>query len=163
METSPSVAVTIWAALTLYVIGEYGRTHHQAAAWPRLVWGLSSLVYLMHVVTAFEFHHDWSHAAASAYIARQTEAIIGVAFGVGLWINYAFSAVWIVEALWSRQWTTQCTRNRATWTVAVRLFFLFMILNGAVIFTSGPRRWLGIVVMVALVLIWTRGNKPSIQ
>ena len=38
----------------------------------------------------------------------------------------------------------------------VRGAFLFMIVNGAVVFVSGPRRLLGIAVVVALVWIWRR-------
>ena len=129
---SPLVALTIWTALILYVAGEYGRTRRPAAAWARPIWLLGAVVYLAHVASAFDTHHGWSHAAAYAYTAAQTEALVGLRWGGGLWVNYAFTAIWAGEGVW----------------------FLFMIANGAFVFVSGSRRALGIAIMTTLVWIW---------
>lgn len=153
---SPLVALTIWTALFLCVGGEYGRTRPTPAAWARPVWLLGALVYLAHVAAAFAIHHDWSHAAAYAYTAARTDALIGLDWGGGLWVNYAFTAIWVGEGLWWQLRPAHYARRPAVWTQAVRGVFLFMIANGAVIFVSGPRRLLGIGVLTVLVWIWRR-------
>ena len=160
--TSPLVDVTIWTALLFYVAGEYGRTRRPPAAWSRPVWLLGALVYLAHVAAAFGVHHDWSHTAAYAYTAARTEALLGLDWGGGLWVNYGFSAIWVGEGLWWQLRPIHYARRPTAWTPVIRGIFLFMIANGAVIFVSGPRRLLGIGVLAALVWSWkTAGSAKS--
>ena len=158
---SPAVALTIWAALVLYVAGEHGRTRRPPATWARPVWLLGALAYLTHVAAAFGIHHDWSHAAAYAYTAARTAALVGLDWGGGLWVNYAFTAIWAGEGLWWRFRPARYARRPRAWRTAVRGVFLFMIANGAVIFVSGPRRLLGIAVLAALLWIWRRGRSDT--
>ena len=154
--TAPLVALTIWTALLLYTAGEYGRARRPPAAWGRPVWLLGALVYLAHVAAAFGIHHDWSHRAAYAYTAARTNALLGLDWGGGLWVNYAFTAVWVGEAIWWQLLPSRHARRHAAWTTVIRGVFLFMIANGAVIFVSGPRRLLGVAVLAALIWIWRR-------
>jgi len=156
---SPLVALTIWAALFLYAAGESGRTRRPPASWARPVWLLGAAAYLAHVAAAFAIHHDWSHAAAYAYTAARTDAFIGLSWGGGLWVNYAFTAIWIGEGLWWQLRPARYARRPGIWTPIIRGMFLFMIVNGAVIFVAGPRRLLGIGVLIALVWIWKRGAR----
>ena len=158
IPTAPAVAVTIWAALALYVAGEYGRARRPPAAWARPAWLLGALAYLAHVAAAFAVHHDWSHANAWAHTAARTEALIGLHWGGGLWVNYGFTAIWIGEGLWWALRPAGHALRSAVWTPAIRGAFVFMIANGAVIFVSGPRRLLGIGVLAALVWIWRGGD-----
>ena len=160
VSASPLVALTIWTALALYAAAEYGRTRHAPAAWARPVWLLGALVYLAHVAAAFAMHHDWSHATAYAWTAARTDALIGLDWGGGLWVNYAFTALWVGEGLWWQLRPAHYARRPAAWTPAIRAVFLFMIANGAVIFVSGPRRLLGIGVLTVLVWIWRSGTRP---
>ena len=65
-----------------------------------------------------------------------------------------------MEGLW---WQLRPARYEArprSWRLAVRACFLFMIVNGAVIFVEGPRRLLGVGVLIALVRIW-RSDAPA--
>ncbi len=158
--TSSLVALTIWTALALYVAGEHGRARRPAASWARPVWLLGALAYLGHVAAAFGIHHDWSHSAAYAHIATRTDALLGLDWGGGVWVNYAFTAIWIGEGLWWQLRPTHYEGRPRFWRLAVRTVFLFMIANGAVIFVEGPRRLLGISVLIALVLIWSRETRP---
>ena len=161
MSTSPIVALTIWTALVLYTAGEYGRTLRPAAAWARPVWLLGALAYLGHVAAAFGIHHDWSHAAAYAYTAAQTEAYFGLDWGGGIWMNYAFTAIWVAEGLWWQLAPARHARRPPAFTTAVRGTFLFMIINGAVVFVDGPRRLIGVSVLAALVWIWWAAGRPT--
>ncbi len=159
ISAAPAVAATIWAALFLYAAGEYGRTRRPPATWARPIWLLGALVHLAHVAAAFAIHHDWSHAAAYAHTAARTDALVGLDWGGGLWVNYAFLAVWVGEGLWWQLGRTHYEGRPRGWSLAVRAAFLFMIANGAVLFVEGPRRLLGVGVLVALLWIWRTGAK----
>ena len=150
----PVVYLTIWAALTFYTVGEYGRTRWFPAVWARPIWLLGGLLYLAHVTAAFGIYHGWSHTTAYDYTAAQTEAFMGLPWGGGLWMNYLFTAVWIAEGFWWEFLPAHFARRSAIWTTTIRCIFFFMIANGAVIFVGGPGRLLGIGLLVALVWIW---------
>jgi len=152
---SLAVTGTIWVALLLYIIGEYGRGHHPGVWWARPIWVLGSLFYVAHVTVAFALHHNWSHAVASAYTAAETKSLIGIDSGVGIWVNYAFTAIWIGEGLWARRWAPDANHGISR---AVRGFFLFMIVNGAIVFVAEPQRWLGVAAVMALLAIWRTGR-----
>lgn len=158
---SPAVVLTIWTALLLYAAGEYGRTRRPAAAWARPVWLLGAAAYLAHVAAAFAIHHDWSHADAQAHAAARTEALTGLAWGGGLWMNHGFTALWVGEALWWGMRPGSRARRRPAWTAAVRGVFLFMIVNGAIVFVDGPRRWLGVGVVAALIAAWRADSRAG--
>ena len=142
--------------MSLYTAGEYGRTRQPPRQWARPVWLLGAACYLAHVAAAFDAHHGWSHAAAYAYTAAQTDALLGFDWGGGLWFNYAFTLIWVSEAIWWQALPESYARRSPAWTHAVRGAFLFMIVNGALLFVSGPRRLLGAAVVIALTLIWRR-------
>ena len=162
--TPPSVvALSIWTALLLYTAGEYGRTRRPAAAWARPVWLLGAAALLAHIAAAFAIHHGWSHAAAYAYTAARTEALLGLSWGGGLWVNHAFTALWVGEALWWQLRPAGYARRAPAWTPAVRGTFLFMIINGAVVFVDGPERWLGIAVVVVLIAIWRADARAGVS
>ncbi len=162
LPTPPSLVVlTIWTALLLYTAGEYGRTRRPVAAWARPAWLLGAAAYLAHVAAAFATHHGWSHAAAYTYTAERTDALLGLAWGGGLWVNYAFTVLWVGEALWWQLRPAGYARRAPAWTPAVRGAFLFMIVNGAVVFVDEPGRWLGVAIVAVLIGIWrgkTRGG-----
>ena len=145
------VAGTIWVALVLYVVGEFGRSLRPSPSWTRPVWILGSICYVCHVISAFSLHHHWSHSAAYAYTAATTYDLLGINSGLGLWVNYMFTAVWVGEGLLPGRWGL--TVNRRVNRV-VRSVFLFMIINGAIIFVEGPQRWFGLLLVAALLTIW---------
>ena len=145
------VTITIWGALLLYVVGEFGRAHGSSPSWARPVWILGSACYVCHVISAFSLHHHWSHSAAYAHTAATTYDLLGINSGLGLWVNYMFTAVWIGEGLLPGRWGL--TVNRRVNRV-VRSVFLFMIINGAIIFVEGPQRWFGLLLVAALLSIW---------
>ncbi len=158
---SPLVVLTIWTALLLYTAGEYGRTRRPAAGWARPVWLLGAAAYLAHVVAAFATHHGWSHAAALAYTAARTEALLGLAWGGGLWVNYAFTVLWVCDALWWGTMPGSYARRARAWMTVVRGAFLFMIVNGAVVFVDGTGRWLGVAIVAALIAIWRTDGRAN--
>lgn len=160
--------ITIWLALLLYAVGEIGRIRWRAgcirgAAMARWLSTIGCALYIVHVVFAFGVFHDWSHADAYRFTAEQSEKLVGWRWGGGLFVNHLFTAVWIAEliACWVKP---QRYRNRARWIdISVRVFFAFMIINGAVVFVAGAQRWLGlgIVALLALGLMAKPVGRPE--
>jgi hypothetical protein len=151
-----STLVTLWtvrAACVFYVCA--------LALWivrrpepARVFWTVGWLCFLGHVAAAFAQHYRWSHQVAYAETARQTADLFGFRWGGGLYFNYAFTAVWTADVAWM-WWRPAGYRSRPRWIgTAVYWFMAFMFFNGAVVFASGPIRWLGLGATAVLVLLW---------
>ena len=154
--------LTIWFSLVAYTVGEAGRTGLWSTVghrMSRLVWTAGCLLYLAHVVAAFSFYHAWSHGAASDYTARQTADVVGLDWGGGIFVNYAFTALWVAEATWWWLAPTRYLTRPPRIDRVVRAVFLFMIVNGAIVFVEGPLRWLGLGVVVTLTVAWWRARR----
>lgn len=152
---SARISFVLYAsAIAAWLIGK-------ARAAP-LIWTSGFLVYLIHVVAAFQFQHHWNHAAAYEETARQTAALFGVSTGVGLYCNYAFTVMWALDVIWI-WWSAETYRERPHWiAVAIHGFMSFLFFNATVVFVSGRVRWLGILVCIALGILWLRKrNRPA--
>jgi hypothetical protein len=122
----------------------------------RLTWTFGFLVFLTHVAAAFQWVHHWSHSAAYEETALQTAALLGVNSGVGLYCNYAFSAVWALDVIWLLG-SAETYRRRPLWiAVAIHGFMAFMFFNATVVFVTGWVRWLGAIASLALGVLWLR-------
>ncbi len=158
---------TIWLALVTYVTSEmadagfWPRESPTRYRWARLLMTVSLLFYTLHVLSAFAFHHDWSHAAAYDYTAQVTAASTGIRSGGGIFVNYGFSALWLSETIW--WWASPDTyRSRSLFAHRlVRGIFLFMIVNGAVVFVDGPMRWVGVGTVGILIWAWAGSRSRS--
>lgn len=146
---------TIRLALICYVsvlAGNLFTTDHRR--WDSLLrglWTAGCVIFLVHVACAFHFFYDWSFAIAWRETARRTEEVVGFAWGPGVWFNYLFTLMWVVDVLW--WWRGLAAYRQRPWWIhaAFQGFFLFMAFNGAIIFEPGPTRWVGIAVCLALV------------
>jgi hypothetical protein len=152
---------SIWLSLVAWSAAEWLRLSSptRAAAAARLLWTAGALLAASHVAAAFQLRHGWSQARAFEETARQTEELLGFRFGGGLYVNYAFLAVWLGDASW--WWLRPASfaaRPRAL-DAAIRLFLLFIFVNGAIVFASGPVRLLGGVAVVALAAAWYLGRR----
>jgi hypothetical protein len=162
-----AVRVPIWLALLFWGVAEWGRLRqgHAGGGVPigdaatRILWTAGAAFTLVHVVLAFHFIHAWSHAAAFADTARQTEAALGLAFGGGVFVNYAFLMIWAADAAWWWLSPTTFQKRPGALDASVRLFILFIFVNGAIVFPSGPVRLLGLLVVGTLGVAWYRGRR----
>ena len=114
--------------------------------WSRVAWTIGCLTYLLHVACAFEYYHHWSHAEAYAFTAQQTAAVVGLDGGGGLYVNYAFTLVWLADVIW--WWTVGSLPRAIEW--AVQGFLGFIVFNATVVFADGFSRWFGIAACVLL-------------
>src|SRR5438093_12395347 len=81
---------TVWLALSLYVAGEIVKTARrpcESGAVGRWLNSVGCTAFLAHVASAFQFYHDWSHSAAYADTARQTEELFGWNWGGGIYFK----------------------------------------------------------------------------
>jgi len=108
----------------------------------RWFWTAGCGLFLAHVAFAFHFHHQWSHAAAWEDTAKETEALLGFAFGDGIYFSYAFTALWLVDVVW--MWSSAGSGHPNRLRILIHLFLFFIAFNGAIIFEAGPTRWAGI-------------------
>jgi hypothetical protein len=149
---------TAWTSLLAWAAGEWHRTsaagNDRSSRWAFTV---GALALAAHTAVAFHVRHGWSHAAAWQETARQTEAMTGWAIGGGgLLVNYVFLGAWLAEALWWWLRPSSFRRRPKGLDRAVRAFFLFMFVNGAIVFVHGPMRILGIVAVLAVAWAWYR-------
>lgn len=115
----------------------------------RGMWTAACGFYLLHMVTAFAFFHNFSHREAYEATARQTQALLGVYYGGGLYWNYVFTVVWMGDVLW-----VWLGRTRAGWvTWSVHGFLAFMFFNATVVFGKGWMRWAGAAAFLALAVM----------
>src|SRR5437016_6180143 len=90
---------TIRLALVCYVAylaGGLSRLNHRRPRTAIAIWTLGCLLFVVHVICAFHFYHQWSHAIAWRFTAERTKRLMGVEFGAGLYFSYLFLVLWVV-------------------------------------------------------------------
>lgn len=153
--------VLIWIALGGYFLGEaallysrLGDGSKSAFRVARAAWTIGCVGLLIHVSFAFHYFHAWSHQHAQVETARQTAEVVGVAWGGGLYINYMLMLAWTADALWwwisPRSWVRRSRTLGALW----RGTLFFIVFNAMVVFKTGPLRWVGLGLTLALGLGW---------
>ena len=65
----------------------------------RLIWTLGFGFFLLHLIAAFEFVHDWSHQNAWDHTSEQTFEMTGLRWGGGVYFNYLFTAIWLFDVI----------------------------------------------------------------
>jgi hypothetical protein len=126
-------------------------------------WTVGWLSYAAHVLLAFHFIHDWSHLDAVEHTARETERMTGIRRGEGIWVNYAFTVIWLADVV--RLWLAHL-RGRSTWRrldIVLQAFFAFIFLNATVVFGSNAYRWLAIPVAIAFSWAWLRSRGSTAE
>lgn len=106
------------------------------AALPRRsrgLWTAALIVYVLHVIFAFQFFYGWSHTFALAETARQTKELFLVDSGAGLYLNYAFTVLWIADCLWWWYDPSGYVHRSKTVDRAIHAFLAFMFLNATVV------------------------------
>ena len=116
----------------------------------------------MHVAAAFQFVHHWSHAEAVRFTAEQTARMIGLRSGSGIYLNYLLMLVWGGDcAYWWIAGSNAYHRRSGGVSVALHAFLLFMMFNATVVFATGATRYVAIVVVACLGLVWLAKRKET--
>jgi hypothetical protein len=113
------------------------------------------------VLLAFHVIHAWDPERAYNAIARQTYEQTGIDTGVGLYINYAFTGLWLIVAIW--WWLfPQSYNRRSLWLDGVLQFlFVFMFFNATVVFGRSSIRLLGAGFCLLGALGWFHAARAS--
>jgi hypothetical protein len=110
----------------------------------RWYWTLGLICYLVHVAVAFHYFHQWSHGVAVEYTQRTS------GFGSGIYASYLFSLVWLADVLMAWMSPQKYANRNRFQTYSIHLFLLFMVFNGAIVFASGPTRWISLAVFCGI-------------
>lgn len=152
---------TIWITIVAYTIGSavFARARGSARgdSATRVLWTIAVAFLIAHFICAYQFYHHWSHQSAYLDTARQTDAVVGWNWGGGLFINYAFLIIWIIDISWWWLRGLDSYRKRP-WPViaAWHGFLIFILFNAMVVFKHGTTRWVGLVICSILLLSWAR-------
>jgi hypothetical protein len=121
--------------------------------WARWAWTVGCAVYLVHVAFAFQFLHHWSHAAAVEHAARRTFEVVGFEFGAGVYVNYAFTLLWVADVVlwWRRSLAGRPIAPLYYWLV--QAIFGFMMFNATVVFGPAFWKWVAAGALVAIVVL----------
>ncbi|RBP44221.1 hypothetical protein DES53_10440 [Roseimicrobium gellanilyticum] len=153
---------TAMVAFVLYVLAFVPRFKRP---WSRVRWSAGAVVFLAHVICAFHFVHHWSHADAYASTAKQTYELAGLDWGGGVYFNYVFTALWVVDAVW--WWVSPVSHEKRHRLILYALhgFMAFMWFNGTVVFGREATRWVGVAgfAVVGMSLLASRISKRSIS
>ena len=124
----------------------------------RLSWTVALAFYLVHVVCAFHFYHDWSHTAAYIHTAKATAKVVSIDWGGGLYVNYTFTLIWIADVIvwWHSAHARVRVSRRLFW--ATHILFAFMMLNATVVFGPAFWKWVAMGVTLALIGILTTNS-----
>ncbi len=149
--------LTLWTvrvAVALYAIALARRLsdgkNPSSLRQGRLLWTAGYLLFLVHVVCAFHFYHDWSHRVAWEATARQTRQFTGLEWGGGLYANYAFVLVWGADVLWWWRFPSDYLTRHIVIESIVQGFLAFITFNATVVFASEGTRWLGLAAFLLL-------------
>lgn len=149
------IVVFMWpiAAATIQLYRLNSARYAGSRRTVRVLYSVGLITMLLHVAVAFHLGHGWSHADAF----DRTERTSG--FGPGLFVNYAFVLLWLVQVLW--MWVAfDCYLNLRTWPNRLILGFMwFVLFNASVVYGTGFVRWLGLVCLTVpwLVVAPARG------
>jgi len=119
LESETGKAIAIWLArgvVALYAVALWKQS--------RRLWTAGFAVYVLHVVFAFTYFYEWSHAVAVRETARQTRELFGVDWGGGIYLNYVFTLAWAADCFVDKPY-------RMRWIV--RWFLAFMVVNASVV------------------------------
>jgi hypothetical protein len=158
VRTTIRVGLALWSTAVLGMLLLPPRDWTAATGCGRLVrllWTAACVVYAVHVAAALHFVHGWSHEHA----VEHTRDLTG--FGGGIWFSHAFGALWVADAVW--WWVAPAGyAARPAWVGrALHLYMLFIIVNGTVVFESGPVRIAGVIGLALLAAVWVVSLRRS--
>ena len=159
-----AVRWTVRLALAFYlaalVIRLNAASRPRRTALARIAWTAGYVAFLLHLAAAFHFVHGWSHDDTYDATARDSLATVGLAWGGGVFANYAFAIVWGVDALW---WWLRSSSyvNRPRWIEwPIQGFLGFIAFNATAVFGHGAIRWFGWAALVILAISAFRRARP---
>ena len=156
----------VWIVLAGYFIGSavfaLAPKRRKWRSIARLAWTIGCVGLLAHVACAFHFYHGWSEESAYRETARQTAEVTGINWGGGLYVNYAVVLCWVIDVTtWWRRGLDAYDRRPTLLVVLWHAFLFFIIFNATVVFKTGPLRWVGVCISLALACLWLYSRRQD--
>ncbi len=146
---------TIHASLLLYAAALILLLIARRPILARFLYTLGLVLLFIHVALAYHFFHHWSQAHVLQHTADQTFAMTGVRSSAGVYLNYLFMGLWLIDAIWwwGRPAGAYRLRHKSI-TLSLHGFLLFIIVNAAIVFPAGVIRWVSAAVVAVIILLW---------
>jgi hypothetical protein len=119
-----------------------------------MCWTLGFAMIVIHVLCAFHFFHDWSHSLAYEATAEETDEVVGLAWGGGVYFNYLFVLAWGADVAWWWLRPAEDARHGRIIVTLVQIYLGFIMFNAVVVFETGWLRWSGLGVCLLLWILW---------
>ena len=173
------VNLTIWISLAFYAsavaVSFLVTDDMKQLKIYRILWSLGCLFALIHVFCAFQFVHYWDHQVAVKHTILETTRVTGFRFEYGIYFNYLFLLVWTVDCLKLRNAhprKTNSNRNpgepeesgaesgaesgvtHSVWSRFVHIYMLLIIISATIIFEDGPIRYISLITLALLALLF---------
>jgi len=140
IRESAFLVVILWPIAAFYLVAIRANPVRFSPAGTiiRVVYSTGCALCLLHIAIAFHLGHSWSHRAAF----NHTDEVGG--YGWGVFVNYAFALLWVVDAIW--MWVSLNEYlQRPAWANWLILGLMgFVIVNAAVVFGHGWQRWVAL-------------------
>ncbi len=117
------------------------------------LWLVGALLSLCHSLGSLATFHHGSQLMAIEATAQQTQELIGIRFGAGLFVNYAFDLVWIVDATVRMISPAIYNKMPKAYRYCTNGFLIFIAINGAIVFQSGWIRAIGLACVAMLLML----------
>jgi hypothetical protein len=156
--------LAIWLSMLAYVAGAlaFARNTRQSEVVTRLLWTAGCASMLAHISFALHFYHRWSQESAYLETARQTNEVIGLNWGGGVYINYFLLIGWLIDISWWWLCGLDSYRRRpVALVISWHAFLLFILFNATVVFKSGAVRWAGLLLCFTLAAAWLMAIQNS--
>ncbi len=125
-----------------------------------LLWFSGALLALAHSFGALATFHNGSQVVAFESTAKQTEQLLGIRFGAGLYVNYLFVIVWNADAAIRLLQPKRYPFSPKWYRYGVTGFLVFIAINGSIVFQAGWTRYVGIGCLLFLgALAWAKRNR----
>lgn len=160
MDSEPGRSLIVWTvrlSVACYCYCVWRRVQRGQSSHDRIyscVWGVSWLLCLIHVLCAYHFEHRWSQAAALRHTAELTQAVVGLYWSGGIYVNYLFLSIWAFDVC-------RCMLQQKPTGTGMHLVAAFMMFNATAVF--GPRWWIvaAIAYLVVLFLAYRQQRKQT--
>jgi hypothetical protein len=144
--------LSIWLAVTAWLLRVFvevsGREFAGRDRLMRWTWLIGAIACVAHVVCAMGFAHCWSLANAMRHTGQITRQVVGVELPASVFVNFAFTALWVVDAVYEFRLNEPRRLGLArqlTWSV--------MMLNATVVFGPSYWTWLAVPCIAALLAV----------
>jgi hypothetical protein len=155
-HVTAALYATIWISLALFAAALTPRSRHDAGNsrdWRWYAFATGAALCAVHIVLAMGVHYRWSHEAAVRETAARSAEVYGFGWRGGIYVNYAFVLAWVGEVAWWRGWPASYAARSRLVTWSLRVFYLVIVINAAIVFASPAGRVAG-----SALLAWMIGS-----